>query len=163
MALSTSFRGFCKLEDVSRSRPLISFLIAAASLGVPFIAQATPPRSTAAQPSYVCYLQTESGQVVNLSKLCGVKRSEQSTLSIVDQQFLWDYQRSVKQRFKNSAIAQALPRSLQNPQALIQQAKDACGRIQSGMQPDVAGQSGSLDGALIKDLALAHYCPDLAD
>jgi hypothetical protein len=122
-----------------------------------------PGRSQSSpEKEFVCYVQLGNQRVINLTNLCGVGESNQ--LSVMDQRFLHDYQRSLKARSRPSPQVQAaLLEVEQNPQTIVQQAKNVCTKIQNGMLQAPISQPNRMDSVLVNQLALEHYCPDLND
>lgn len=124
------------------------------------------PASMAIDPrDAICYMETADGRVLDLSRFCGRQNNRLVSLSSLDQRFLSDYQATMRRRYRRLPAAQtALSQSQQNPQAVIQRAREACTRVQNGMLPELAllGE-GRVDSAIVNDLALNRYCPDLND
>lgn len=124
------------------------------------------PASMAIDPrDAICYMETADGRVLDLSRFCGRQDNRPVSLTGLDQRFLSDYQTALRRRYSRSPAAQtALSQSQQNPQALIQRAREACARIQNGMLPELALMGeGRVDSAIVNDLALNRFCPELDD
>ncbi|NJR66570.1 MAG: hypothetical protein HC772_16620 [Leptolyngbyaceae cyanobacterium CRU_2_3] len=133
------------------------------SLSIPNPWIAVDPRDA------ICYMETQNGQIVDLSQVCGGREIQSTTLSntfsTTDQQFFNDYQNVLRYRYGQSPSAQTtLSQAQQNPQAIIQRAQRACASIRDGMLPEMALFSERrVDTSLINTLALDHYCPELED
>lgn len=132
---------------------------------VPVFSFSQPAQTPAQQPEEgLCFMQTASGQVLSLNQLCG-RRQATVNLSATDQQFLADYQRTFQTRVQGSPWAQvSLRRIQQNPQALIQRARDICNppAIAPAQSTPVRPQP-SRDGDILAILAPRYYCPERND
>jgi len=124
------------------------------------------PASMAIDPrDAICYMETADGRVLDLSRFCGRQDNRPVSLTGLDQRFLSDYQTALRRRYSRSSAAQtALSQAQQNPQSVIQRAREACARIQNGMLPELALMGeGRVDSAIVNDLALNRFCPELDD
>jgi hypothetical protein len=113
----------------------------------------------------ICYIEVTSGRVLDLSQICSAEANRPVSLVSLDRRFMNDYQAALNQRYRQLPAAQtALAQSQQNPQAVLQRARNACARIQNGMLPELALlNEGKADSSIVNQLALNHYCPDLDD
>lgn len=150
--------------------PINALLLASAILTLsdqpPALSQST------AGEDLICYFQTQNGQVLNLSKLCGHSKQKpvvatpapMSALSTTDQQFLETYQGFLSKRAKSSpAAVVALAQSQQSPQAIVERAMKICTAVKTGTLSQGQLPQGSVDSDLINTMAFEYYCPELDD
>ena len=156
---------------MNRVRSLIStiiigsFFASSGLLSTPDKTHAAPmDRRVAVNPGdSPCYMQTSDGRMLNLSKLCqGGDRNP--GLSAADRAFLARYQDYLRTRLGRLPQTQtALTQAQQNPQALIQRARNACASMQNGGSKLVFASQAQVDAKVVNDLALNYYCPNLQD
>lgn len=157
------------VNNMERSLNLPGLLIVAAT--VPMVqlqsvdpAQAQPRVVLADVSDFPCYMQTSDGRVMNLGKLCGQGNQPMvapTTVSTVDQQFLQRYRSFLEKRAQSSPAVQTLiAQALQNPQAVVQQAKAVCTALRSGQPQPASDQVGD---DLFQTMAPKYYCPELDD
>lgn len=124
------------------------------------------PRAIATDPDYLCFLTTNSGEVVNLSEsLCGSKTSKFG--SAKDQKFVDAYKNLA---MKYPDVRDNLIGNIQrSPEENIQQAKSVCNDLQSGLSLDEIAEDraeeqtervGSINVGIINNLATKYYCPE---
>jgi len=109
----------------------------------------------------ICYMRTADGRAINLSNLCGGRRTGVSpALSGTDQQFLAEYQNFLSRRINTSPLVRtALAQAQQSPQSVVERARSVCSSMQAGIYPDsTVGQT--IDADLINTMALEYYCPE---
>lgn len=78
---------------------------------------------------FFCFMETNDGQVINLSSMCGNRGSANfpsSALSRVDQRFLQRYQGLLQRRTVLPGGQALLTQAQQNPQSVIDRAKATC-------------------------------------
>jgi hypothetical protein len=130
---------------------------------------------TFAQNTPVCYMQTNSGQIVSLSSLCGSRDQTSSpieSLSAKDREFLENYQRTLGS-LKDSPEARESVYSVES-QALIRKANEVCKALDAGtfiefrqnQNQEIAGYSNpkkqriaNFQARTIQTLAPRAYCP----
>ncbi len=115
----------------------------------------------------ICYMQTEDGRIINLSKLCVDKQSTYNykAISTTDQQFLRNYQSFLRKRLGTSPLVQtALSQLQQAPQTVVERARRVCAAMSSGVaQNSPPPPQGNIDADLINTMAVEYYCPNLDD
>lgn len=111
----------------------------------------------------ICYMKTEEGQIINLTKLCGANISKDTVLSVRERQFLENYHRFLSKRSSSLPSVQAALLQLQQaPQTVVQYAQQICAYKKSGIVENSALQSQQrVDAEFINTIALEFYCPDL--
>lgn len=128
------------------------------------LAQAQSWAVLADASDFPCYMQTSDGRVINLGKLCGHGSQSVASppaISTVDQKFLQRYRSFLEKRAQGSPAVQSLiSQALQNPQAVVQQAKAVCTALRSG-QPQLS--SDQVGDDLFQTMAPKYYCPELDD
>ncbi|QXE26350.1 hypothetical protein B6N60_05081 [Richelia sinica FACHB-800] len=115
---------------------------------------------------FLCYMQRSDGQVINLTKLCGIKKNPvlKSTISSTDQQFLQQYKFFLKKRLGGSPlISSALSQAESSPENVVKRARGICGVIQSRDSANLDAISRNIDADLMNTMAVEYYCPELDD
>lgn len=109
----------------------------------------------------ICYMQTADGRTINLSNLCGGRRTVATpALSGTDQQFLGEYQSFLNRRINTSPhVRTALAQAQRSPQSVVERARGVCSSIQAGISPDSTVEQ-TIDADLINTMALEYYCPE---
>ncbi len=119
--------------------------------------------SATAQDIPLCYIRDKQGLLLSLEKLCDRKDQKPLSLSVNEQKFLEDFQRSMR----GSPNAQATI----NPQAAISQAKKICRELEAGaFQQTQAGiitnyndpttqLISRLQSRTIQTIAPKYFCP----
>ena len=125
--------------------------------------------ANAQEPDYFCFMTTQSGQVLDLSKsLCGSKKSTAAVPVNSDQAFIEDYKRKVMEYpdVRDKLLASAK----QSPELSIRNAKSVCSILKAGFSLDEiqrtetgekAERSSTVNDAIISSLAPKYYCPKL--
>ncbi|MBD2386670.1 DUF732 domain-containing protein [Cylindrospermum sp. FACHB-282] len=111
-------------------------------------------------------MQTNEGQIINLSKLCGINKIQvlKSKLSTTDQQFLEDYKSFLRKRQRGlPLINNALSKAQQSPEDIVQHAKRICSSIKTGTPENSQEISANIDADIINTMAVEYYCPELDD
>ena len=147
-----------------QSRRIILLLIAS-SISVIYFQQ--PLRSQSSnQGSFICYLETENGRIINLDKLCGnITNNSVASLSATDKKFLESYKYFLSKRSPTlSSVQIALSQLQQFPQGVVQRAIRVCTERKSGiLHNQVKLPQEAIDADLINLMALEYYCPELDD
>jgi hypothetical protein len=119
-------------------------------------------------PDYLCFMTTQSGEVVNLSEsLCKSNKSASEDSANSDQAFIEDYKSNLMNYpdVRDNLLASAE----QSPDLTISQAKNVCNDLQSGlsleeiqqMQADeIVERAGMVSSAIVNSLAPKYYCPE---
>lgn len=148
----------------------MKFLPLSAALSAVIIFMPGLQVSTNAQEyDYVCFLTTQSGQVVDLTdSLCDNKKST-AAVSTNDQAFIEEYKRNVMQypEVRDNLLASVQ----ETPEQSISHAKRVCNDLQAGLSlSEVPAQDGEIDQkaaivntAIINTLATKYYCPDVKE
>lgn len=131
----------------------------------PEIGQSQRPSVWPPEPSdALCYIQTSTGETINLDRLCGGRQSTRSELmSTTDRRFLDNYQRSLKKRLPATLQQTALARFQKHPQATVKQARQICNALQAGMSADFLAPQGVPEVDVLHALAPKYYCPQFHD
>jgi hypothetical protein len=119
-----------------------------------------------ASEDFVCYMQSNDGQIINLTKLCSINNNEvvKSNLSTTDKQFLENYKSFLRQRQRGSPlINNALSQAQESPEDIVQRAKRICASIKTGTSKNSQVNSGNIDADIINTMAVEYYCPELDD
>lgn len=134
-------------------------LLAACVLSVFQTQSSALSRSIAAQPSdLICYMQNNSGSVINLSRFCAGGRAT-IALSSTDQRFLELYERSLeKQSGGLRSVQAALSEAQQNPRLVVERAQAVCTTLRES-QPQPTSRRANRD--ILATIALEYYCPEL--
>lgn len=110
--------------------------------------------------SFLCYIETSSGSVVDLGRLCE-QRIPPEILSTQDQQFLEEYlgllttSPTLDPRFAQAAQA--------NPRRLLQTARDACNALRAGTEERFWRNERLVDRDILTALSGEYYCQEFAD
>lgn len=139
----------------------VSRLIASCAVGAFCVQWSALSQPVMNPEDAICYMQTADGRAINLSNLCGGRRTGATpALSGTDQQFLAEYQNFLSRRINTSPLVRtALAQAQQSPQSVVERARSVCSSIQAGRHPDsTVGQT--IDADLINTMALEHYCPE---
>ncbi|AFZ12833.1 hypothetical protein Cri9333_1952 [Crinalium epipsammum PCC 9333] len=146
----------------------IILLLIASSISVFYFQQ--PLRSQSSnQGSFICYLETENGRIINLDKLCGnitnITNNSVASLSATDQKFLESYKYFLSKRSPTlSSVQIALSQLQQFSQGVVQRAIRVCTERKSGISHNqVKLPQEAVDADLINLMALEYYCPELDD
>ena len=143
----------------------IILLLIASSISILYSQQ--PSRSQSSnQGSFICYLETENGRIINLDKLCGnITNNSVASLSATDQKFLESYKHFLSKRSPTlSSVQIALSQLQQFPQGVVQRAIRVCTERKSGISHNqVKLPQEAVDADLINLMALEYYCPELDD
>ncbi|BAZ28262.1 hypothetical protein NIES4074_06930 [Cylindrospermum sp. NIES-4074] len=119
-----------------------------------------------ASEDFVCYMRSNDGQIINLTKLCSLNNHEvgKSNLSTTDQQFLENYKSFLRKRIGGSPlINNALSQAQKSPEDIVQRAKSICASIKTGTSKNSQVNSGNIDADIINTMAVEYYCPELDD
>jgi len=124
------------------------------------------------EADYVCFMTTNSGQVVDLSQsICKLTQSPQPVAAPVavsnDQAFIADYKRTL---MSYPDVRDKLLTSMEkSPEASISQAKSICNDLKAGIslndiqqnQVDAATSKAAVfNVSLVTHLATRYYCPE---
>lgn len=142
--------------------PLSLWVVVSAIVGIgsasTALAESSPPSDL------LCYLQTENGQLVNLSRFCGSSENQARELSPTDQQFLKVYKGFLSKRSQSlPSVAAALSQVQQSPQTVVARAKRICTDVRSGALSQDQLPQTAVDSDLMNTMAFEYYCPDLDD
>lgn len=144
---------------------LLSLTAISLSVSPSFAAQPESRLAQAPQDSY-CYFRTSDGRVIDVDKLCGVptKFDRPSVRKTnVEEQFLQNFQRSLDRRLNSASKPNALSELARNPQAFINQAKQVCQALRSGMAIDKFTPQGNPKVDALYSLAPKYFCPEFHD
>lgn len=131
-------------------------------------------RASATDADYVCFMTTNSGEVIDLStSVCKHKPSSQPVATAPaidsDQAFITEY-KSTLSRFPD--VQKQLLTSMETPQVRIEQAKSICNDLKAGLsltdikqnQVDAAStKAGVFNVSLVTNLATKYYCPEFSE
>jgi hypothetical protein len=115
---------------------------------------------------FLCYMQRSDGQVINLTKLCGIKKNTvvETAISPMDKQFLEQYKFFLKKRLGGSPlISSALSQAEASPENVVKRARGICGAMQSRNPANLDAISRNIDADIINTMAVEYYCPELDD
>lgn len=124
----------------------------------------------AAEPDYLCFLTTNSGEVVDLSEsLCHSKKSKLGGAK-TDKEFIEEYK---SRAMKYPDVRDNLIASIENsPESDIERAKGVCTDLKAGLSLDEiqedqgeenAGKAGMVKSNIITNLASKYYCPEMSN
>jgi hypothetical protein len=138
----------------------VSKLIASCTVGAFCVQLAALSQPMMNPEDSICYMQTADGRTLNLSNLCGGRRTVATpALSGTDQQFLAEYQNFLSRRINTSPLVRtALAQAQQSPQSVVERARGVCSSIQAGIPDSTVEQT--IDADLINTMALEYYCPE---
>ena len=119
-----------------------------------------------------CFMTTKSGSVVDLSEsVCGMKKSAKAvSVNSNDKAFLKDYERNLMEYPDMRDVL--LARVQQSPDQSINKAKSICDQLKAGFSieeiqskhgEEIFDREGSVNAAIINDLATNHYCPEFSN
>jgi hypothetical protein len=123
----------------------------------------------AQEADYTCFMKTNSGRIIDLSQsVCHSTKPAAPVLATADKKFIADYKRQVMQYpdVRDDLLASAK----QSPEPSIDQAKDVCENLRSGLslQDIRENQSGEMlerdeavNAKIINTLAPKYYCPEV--
>lgn len=127
------------------------------------------------QTDHVCFMTTQSGQVVNLSdSLCKSNKSPSADSASGDEAFIEEYKRKLMAYPDDySGVRDNLLESVeQSPDLTITQAKSVCNDLEAGLTleeikqnqaGEIVEKAETINAALINNLAPKHYCPEWSD
>lgn len=155
------------VHHVGQRLQWIGGLFAACVLPVVYLpeaVQAQPSDVIAAEPSdFLCYMETNDGDVVDLTRLCGGPTTLLvSTVSRRDQQFLDRYTSLLEQRSRGNPSVQAVVAQAQSsPDSIVNRAKAICSSMRAGQPSPIS--LAEIGGDLLQTMAPKYFCPELDD
>lgn len=122
----------------------------------------------AQQADYLCFMTTQSGQIIDLSEsVCQLKESAPTAAKPNnDQAFIEDYKRTVSNY--PDMRDQLLARVEGSPEQGISEAKNVCSELEAGLSLDEIQQNQASEDfekvsifntSVISTLATKYYCP----
>lgn len=127
-------------------------------------------RAGSAEPDYLCFLTTNSGEVVDLSNsICHSKESKHAGAK-ADKAFIEEYK---SRAMRHPDVRDNLIAQIQNsPESDIERAKGVCTDLKAGLtldeiQEDQAqenvGRASMVKTSIINSLATKYYCPEMSN
>lgn len=124
----------------------------------------------AGEPNYLCFLTTNSGEVVDLSEsLCHSKKSKLGGAK-TDKEFIEEYKsRAMKYPDVRDNLIASIDTS---PESDIERAKNVCTDLKAGLTLDEiqedqgeenAGRASMVKSNIITNLASKYYCPEMSN
>lgn len=122
------------------------------------------------EPNYVCFMTTQSGEVVNLSdSLCKSNKSASADSANGDQTFIEEYKHKLMEYPMAQVRDNLLASVEQSPELNINQAKRVCSDLESGLSleeiqqnqsEEIVERAGIVSAGIINTLAPKYYCPN---
>lgn len=109
--------------------------------------------------SLVCYMQTESGVVLNLTNLCQPEKVIQF-LSERDRKFIKDYKKLLVSYPQGQTI---LSIAEDNPELIIKKASQICNELKTGIVSEQRINRPDIDADVLNYIAPEYYCPEFSD
>jgi len=144
LAISVQVLGLICLEAISYQTPALS------NLKHPIGSQTD---------NLVCYMQVETGVILNLENLCRSEKRVQP-LSEQDQKFIDDYKKLLSSYPQSQTI---LSIAEQNPETVLRKALQVCNELKTGrISPERVTQP-EIDADILSSIATEYYCPEFND
>lgn len=147
-------------------------LSTALSAAIVFFMPGFQSNTQARTPEYLCFMTTNSGQVLDLSNsLCRAEGEQISALPVSSEQanaeaFAAEYNRSLNQY--PDVRQQLLANNQQSPEATVLQAKTVCEDLSMGVSleqikinqtEESTDRTNLVNAEIVNELAVKHYCP----
>jgi hypothetical protein len=109
--------------------------------------------------SSVCYMETNSGSILNLDRLCGERTVE--AIQPRDQQFLEEYLGLLAS--SPTLDPQLRQVAQKDSRRIFQAASDICNALRTGTESNFWKNKISVDRDILVNLSTEYYCRELAD